>query len=418
MADENDRSGMLPDLHLPDPLGLKPPSGTESPMKPWEQRIGPGMAAGGGSPQTVSEAPSTLDHVCQAMGRDGLVEVINQQTDLIHLPMVDSHTTPATDLSHRATSNAEVWQLFVEEQLYDTRRVTLEHFHLFEWFPNAPGLFHTPEGYQHREVASRYMEPTPDGSTVFNPVGKLTMLKGGIGAVRLRPREIAGEPHYFMTASSSGVCHEGFPVLIPRRFYGPLKARILDEGAVPVTVSGEMRYVPEDAVSFFPEQRRVPLLYLHVDELRVLSRPRSDVTAYLINVVVSFAGEFEGVEGSYATFAAFDPARRLSLSDAISWLQRIYVGAMHGGTVITDFDEVRPRFRRAVFGLPSLMAGNVDRAQVRELLAAHGFSLNAGDTFYVVYNEINTHGGAYIAGDVHVENGDFIGRDQILDRDG
>jgi len=249
------------------------------------------------------------------MGRDGLVEVINQQTDLIHLPMVDRHTTPATDLSHRATSNAEVWQLFVEEQLYDTRRVTLEHFHLFEWFPNAPGLFHTPEGYQHREVASRYMEPTPDGSTVFNPVGKLTMLKGGIGAVRLRPREIAGEPHYFMTASSSGVCHEGFPVLIPRRFYGPLKARILDEGAVPVTVSGEMRYVPEDAVSFFPEQRRVPLLYLHVDELRVLSRPRSDVTAYLINVVVSFAGEFEGVEGSYATFAAFDPARRLSLSE-------------------------------------------------------------------------------------------------------
>jgi hypothetical protein len=61
------------------------------------------------------------------------------------------------------------------------------------------------------------------------------------------------------------------------------------------------------------------------------------------------------------------------------------------------------------------MAGTVDRVRVRELLAAQGFSLDAGDTFFVVYNEINTHGGAYIAGDVRVEDGDFIGRDQILE---
>ncbi len=418
MPDENDHSNIFPGLSLPDPSDLDSQLGGASPIKPWEQRIAPGMSGGSGMGRGASEAPRTLDHVCQALGRDGMVEVVNQQTDLIHLPMVNTHTTPASDLSRHVTSNAEVWRLFVEERLYDTRRVTLEHFHLFEWFPNAPGLFHTDEGRHHREIAGRYMEPTPDGSTVFNPVGKLTMLKGGIGSVRLRPREIKGEPHYFMTASSTAVCHEGFPVLVPRRFYGPLKARILDEGAVPVTISGEMRYVPEDAVSFFPEKRLVPLLYLHVDDMQVLPRPRQDVTAYLINVVASFVGQFEGVAGSYATYAAFDPARRDSLSDAISWLSTLYVEAMHDGMVITDFDEIRPRFPQAIFGLPSLMAGNVDRARVRELLTSQGFSPDAGDTFFVIYNEINTQGGAYVAGDVHIEGGDFIGRDQTQLRSG
>lgn len=413
MPDENDRLLPFPDLELPDLADLDGQLGGPSPIKPWEQRIAPGMSGGSAPNPRRVEAPRSLDHVCQALGRDGFAAIVNQQTDLVHLPMVKTHSSSSADLDCQVASNEEAWRLFVEEHLYDTRRVTLEHFHLFEWFPHAPGIFHTPEGRQHREVASQYMEPTPDGSAVFNPVGKLTMLKGGIGAVRLRPRNIDREPHYFMTASSNGICHEGFPVLIPRRFYGPLKARILDEGAVPVTVGGEMRYVPETAVSFFPERRSMPLLYLHVDELQVLPKPRQRVTTYLINVVASFIGDFEGRRGSYATFAAFDPAQRSSLSEAISWLEGIYVGAMHDGIVITDFDEVRPRFPQAVFGLPSLMAGALDRRQVRELLAAQGYPADVGDAFFVVYNEINTQGGAYISGNVHVD-GDFIGRDQII----
>jgi hypothetical protein len=282
----------------------------ESEMKPWEQRSAPGLGGGGtplGRPQVPVDA---LPQFCQQLEPDGLMTVIEQQTDLVHFPMVAHHTTPATDLSVKVTSNAEVWKLFLEERLYDTRRVTLDHFHLFEWFPLSPGRFHTPEGRQYREMASQAMELSADGRTYFNPVGKLAMIRGGIGAVRLRPRQIADEPHFFMTASSTDVCHEGFPVLIPRRFYGPLKARMLEEGAVPVTLSGEMRYIPSDAVTFFAGSRDIPLLYLHVDALQVLPRPRSEVTSYLVSAAVSFAGRFEGREGLYVTFASFDPARR------------------------------------------------------------------------------------------------------------
>jgi hypothetical protein len=379
----------------------------EDEMKPWEQRIGPGMGSGG--PPPPAEQIEKLERACQEMDGGDLAQVIDQQTDLVHLPMVNRHTTPDTDLSLKPESNAEVWQQFISEQLYDTRRVTLEHFHLFEWFPLTPGKFHTPKAQDHRRMAYQSLERA-DGQVYFNPLGKANMIEGGIGAVRLRPRQIAGEPHYFMTASSSGVCHEGFPVLIPRRFYGPLKARILGEGAVPVTLGGEMRYIPNDTLTFFGRNREIPLLYLHVDELSVLPRPRSEVTKYYISVAVSFVGRFQEREGRYATYANFDPARPDSLERACEWLEQFYVAGEYRGDIITDFDELRPRFPQAVFGLPTLMAGRLDPDQVRDFLRGQGLDEQFNQPFFLIYREINTQGGAYIEGDVHTGGGDFIGR--------
>ena len=382
-------------------------------FNPWEQRAAPGMGSHWPAParDLPTEEVAHLPQFCQELGRQGLADVIEQQTDLIHYPLLDRQSTPETDLSVRAESNTEVWQRFLTEELFDTRRVALEHFHLFEWFPLSPGKYHTPDARDYRDEARQQMELAPDGRTYFNPLGKMQMIRGGIGAVRLRPRQLAGEAYYFMTASSTGVCHTGFPVLVPRRFYAPLKMRMLAEGAVPVTLSGEMRYIPQDAVTFFSGQREIPLLYLHVDELRILPRPRSAVTAYLINVAISFQGEFAGVAGTYAAYAAFDPAERGALQQATNWLRDTYVGAAHAGTVITDFDEIRPRFPHALFGLPTLLRGQVARAQIQAWLQARGFTAEVGAGFF---NIINTGGGAYIAGNVYTEGGDFIGRDQII----
>jgi hypothetical protein len=405
----------MPD-EKPFPPPLDGPQADGGDFKPWEQRIGPGMGGGVSvdSGQPAPEEPEKLARACQNLGHGDLEYVVDHQTDLANLPMVDRHTAPDAGPDAGAGSNEDVWRLFVEEHLYDTRRVTLEHVHLFEWFPAAPGTFHTAQARRERQMAYRMMEPIGD-QVYFSPAGKASMIRGGVGAVRLRPREIAGEAHYFMTASSNGVCHEGFPVLVPRRFYGPLKARILDEGAAPVTLSGEMRYVREDTATFFGQRRQIPLLYLHVDDLQILEKPRSDVTAYLVSVAVSFAGEFEGHQGLYATFASFDPAERDGLAQASAWLGQVYVAGQHQGMVITDFDEVRPCFPDAVFGLPELMAGKLDRAKVAAWLQSQGYDAQAGKVFFVNYQEINTQGGAYIAGDLHIE-GDFIGRDQIVHR--
>jgi len=75
---------------------------------------------------------------------------------------------------------------------------------------------------------------------------------------------------------------------------------------------------------------------------------------------------------------------------------------------------VRPRFPGAVFGLPDLMAGRLDMARVRAFLRDQGLDESAGQQFFVIYNQINTQGGAYIGGDVHTGGGDFVGRDQVV----
>jgi hypothetical protein len=397
---------------MPPPLGGPP--NPEPDFKPWEQRPAPGLggASSGMSSPARADESALPPRLCQEAQADTLAELIERQTDLVYYPMVARHSTPEGDSAQQAATNAELWQLFVEEHLYDTRRVRLEHFHLFEWFPLAPGRFHTAEARQHRQTAYEMMFQAENGRSYFNPAGKADMIKGGLGAVRLRPRLIGGEPHYWMSVSSNGVCHEGFPVLVPRRFYGPLKAQLLVRGAVPVSLGGEMRYIYEDAPTFFAAQRQIPQLYLHVDELELLPAPRAGIEAFSVSVAISFLGQFDGHEGIYATYATFDPAQRESLQAATQWLEQFYVVGQYQGLVITDFDEVQPRFAGAVFGLPDLMAGKLTPEKVAEFLQARGYGAQAGQPFFVVYKEINTMGGAYIEGDVHTGGGDFIGRDK------
>jgi hypothetical protein len=343
-----------------------------------------------------------------------LVSVIDLQTDLVHLPMVNRHTTGKKNLNIRAESDIQVWKYFQTEQLYDTRRVTLEHFHLFEWFPLSPGKYHTKQASQARHEAHQMLVHDPLRGCYYDPYGKARMVDGGIGNVRLRPRQIAGEPHYFMTASSSGICHEGFPVLIPRRFYGPIKSRILEEGAVPVTLSGEMRYIAEDTLPFFEKRRDVPLLYLHVDNLEELP-PRKEITRYAVSVAVSFAGEFNREQGVYITFATFDPAGSKSLTKARTWMETTYIEDIYNGVIITDFDEVNPKLTNVVFGLPDLMAGRLDQTRVKGFLQKYGYNPDrVVQNFFFIYKMINTQGGAYIEGDVNINRGDFIGRDNII----
>lgn len=338
-------------------------------------------------------------------GYPDLTSIIDNQLDLAHLAAIDRHTTPDTDLQLVARTNTEVWRQFITEHLYDTRRVTLEYFHLFEWFPIKPGQFHAPGAEEQRQNAYEFAEwhsglaelgYLPKGSSLdaglyFNPFGKASMIRGGVGSVRLRPRSIHGVEYYFMTASSTGVCHEGFPVLIPRHLFGSLKRRILNEGAVPVILSGEMRYISDNILTFFGRHRKIPLLYLHVDQVKELPQPRSEVTSYEVSAAISFVGNFQGHEEKYVTYANFAPESQDSFQQACNWLEQFYV-KKYAGTVVTDFDEVIPRFPEAVFGLPDLMSGNLDRSRVQRFLQHQGLGEKTGEQFLAAYEELSISG--------------------------
>jgi hypothetical protein len=332
--------------------------------------------------------------------------VVDNQAQVAHYALFSRQSTPAAGQQREGGDNAALWRDFHAEALYDTRRVTLHHFHLFEWFPQSPGRFHTGEARDLRQQANDMLTLTVDGQTYYSPPGKAAMIRGGIGAVRLRPRIVGGEPHYFMSASSNGVCHEGFPVLVPRRFFGPLKAQINADGAAPVTLSGEMRYLDGDLPAFFTSRRDLLGCYLHVDDVQTLQAPRAGVTQFSISVAVAFSGVFQGRAGDYMTYCTFNPASRADLERTVQWISQFYVAGQHQGQVLTDFDETRPWFAGAVFGLAGLMDGQVDQARIQQVLAARGYNPQAGQPYVVllqtINHNINTEGGPYFEKGVNV----------------
>ena len=74
--------------------------------------------------------------------------------------------------------------------------VTLEQFHVLDWFPRAPGLYHTDSARWVRDEALNYREPklehkegvrrepsaAADYTVVLKPQGKMSMLEGGVAS--------------------------------------------------------------------------------------------------------------------------------------------------------------------------------------------------------------------------------------------
>lgn len=344
----------------------------------------------------MENAPALLEQTERAiegLNPPDMAEMIRMLTFLPQYA-VASRAADAPRRPINFVSNEEMWRAFHNRQLPDTTHLRLEHFHLFEWFPLSPGKFHTKEGQNLRGEA-RYGLQKDEQGIYYDPYGKANMIKGGIGAVKLNSRPLANEygqqeSYYLMTASSNGVCHEGVPVLIPRRQYTDLIARIRDEGAVPVIVEGEMKRLPEDARSFFRQWQlsNIPHLVIHADHVETLPRPRPDVTRYAVAITLSFYGTFQENPGFYMSYCTFDPASQAGREEKVDWLKQ-YVQKYHG-QIITDFDEEFPEFRNAPFALRRVMNGELDVLAVQEVMNELGYYY-FGESKESVLQAVNEH---------------------------
>ncbi|GAB4530965.1 MAG: hypothetical protein Fur0018_18550 [Anaerolineales bacterium] len=159
-------------------------------MRPWEQR----SSTGGGFPSDASpdETRQPPEKLCAQLQPHELGVAIADQTDLAHYAVPDNYQPATGDETLTLGENAEIWTHFFDEDLYDTRRLTLEQVHLFAWFPLSLGRYHTAQAAFQRQQALQAMFRTPDGRAYFTPGGKASMIAGGLGAVRLRPRKLVG----------------------------------------------------------------------------------------------------------------------------------------------------------------------------------------------------------------------------------
>lgn len=286
--------------------------------------------------------------------------------------------------------NKSLWNDILNERIRANIALTLKNFQLFEWFPRSPGLYYLPEAEWAREEAMYHLTASPserdlweideanrinseknayfpsakdNSMLIFTPQGKSRMLLGGIGCIRLRDQEIPEGKVWFMSASSTPVAHGGFPLALPDSLYQKYIDQIVNQGAISCTITGHLRFLPDQLNSLFSDYPEVPQLYLLVDEIYPHS-PDVNKGSHRVSVAVSFLSNYEGKSEFYASYVTFYPNVHSSLKSRTEWLENVYVKGMYQGKIVTDFDQQMRRYRGATFSLEKIMNNKLQRSEM------------------------------------------------------
>lgn len=300
-------------------------------------------------------------------------------------------------------SNNELWADLLIAGLTRSAVVRLPDYWLSEWFPLSPGLFHTPEAARNRRHARRHLLTSNDGSRalgrveggrvrhrlpasimrqlhedavyVYDPHGKVKMVGGGIGSVRLKPKQLPGGLTWFMGASSTPVAHEGIPVALPDGLYRDCIDRLSSDGAVCCTLTGRLMFLPQDFEPLFRGLVGIPQVYVDIEHLEVA--PTARANHFLASGAVMVQTGSEGptpdyfddlTQGISAAYVSFLPGHPETIELAAEWLAETYVHELLAGRVITDFDEQVRRFEGAAFSLNRIMHGQIPISEAENLL--------------------------------------------------
>jgi hypothetical protein len=275
-------------------------------------------------------------------------------------------------------TNETFWGKVLTERIRANTTVVLHNFFLFEWFPRSPGLFHTDDGRECREVAQSrlyplsaeqrraYEETRPLDPTVYDLDGKTEMLGGGVGCIRLMPKLTENGTLWFMSASSTESAHEGVPVAMSQSDYDRCIGYITDNGVLPCILAGKLKFLPEPLLSLYRDYIGVPRLYLLIEDIQRSHAPSERLGIPRVSVAVTFQqSEYRGE--ACAAYISFTPGASGSLDERLPWLE-YYVTDLYNGTIVTDFDEQMTRFSGAVFSLNKVCNGRLDESEVTEVV--------------------------------------------------
>jgi hypothetical protein len=185
-------------------------------------------------------------------GADVAEELRDALSLLLYQRIRGTQTARATDKSYR--TNEEFWVDALSNRQYPTAYIRLDDFWICEWIPFAPGRYHTYEGRHWREAAMRSVSPMGDE---YLPDGKLSMVRGGIGTVRLKEKLVNGRFLFFLGAFSSGVAHEGIPIAVSSDDYHSLISELKERGGCRASIVGTLVSVSDD-MPFLQYDARVP----------------------------------------------------------------------------------------------------------------------------------------------------------------
>ncbi|HEY9674156.1 MAG TPA: hypothetical protein V6D11_22145 [Waterburya sp.] len=265
----------------------------------------------------------------------------------------------------------QFWQdVMGSGKIYETCRVRLNNFLLCSWIPRASGQYYTSEARNYRRQSKHFVRERGKGFVVFDPYGKSSMVKGGIGCLRLTQKQVGNESLHFLCATSSGVAHRGLLVGLRRNLYEKLVEDIERYGGVSCSIVGQIRYWScEDMLPTYTP-RHLPRMYLYAERLDNVQKV-TESGKFKVTAAVLFRGNVEGYKDTFFVYSNFEPGKRGNLDDTIEqcvdWMEKNYVTGMYRGKVLTDFDEVVPRFDNVSFPIKALMNPDADASSVSKM---------------------------------------------------
>jgi hypothetical protein len=135
-----------------------------------------------------------------------IISTLKDYIDTALFKLLKQDTTSVNVADKEFFFNEDLWDYLINNRGYPNQVLKLRSFFLLEWIPTSPGLFFTRDAIYLREEAEyrsreyirhnqRFIELRPDE--------KRSMVRGGLGSLRIGPKKIEGETKSILGLSSS-----------------------------------------------------------------------------------------------------------------------------------------------------------------------------------------------------------------------
>ncbi|MEL6943526.1 MAG: hypothetical protein AAFO82_12720, partial [Bacteroidota bacterium] len=360
------------------------------------------------------------------VSRDDFAELLKNHlnTNLYRQILLENQENNNPDITF--STNENFWSTALNGDCYPEQVVKLERFHLLEWIPIAPGLFHTEDAHWNRAEAQRNairilrnkatgphflssliprgkfefdpkikklfeeLNANPKKRVVieYNPDGKESMIKGGMGSLRLASKMINGKECYLLGASSTGVSHEGLPILIETVLYQKAISKIKEHGGFKVNLIGRVKVIPKE-LSVIKSYNEIPRYCLFVEEIEYIKpSKRNDLMS---SVAVAYYPS-DRFSDKRLSFCSFIPDKKdKELKGAVDWLNRYAVKYSKSTSPIVegDFDEFKAHFGKVDFPIVDIANGKMSKETFLRYKEYFHLSVNElvmGDKFENISN--------------------------------
>lgn len=295
-------------------------------------------------------------------------------------------------------SNSSYWKETLLDYNYIGQTIVLNDFAVIEWLPSSPGLFFTAKAENARRKAEQYFNPEYDE---FLPIGKLEMIMGGVGSVRLGSERISNRDRYFMCATSNGASHEGIPLIMDRNIYLQMIDEVKTRGYCNGNITGtiEILHTEKSVITF---DREIPKYCLLVKDFGHINEEAKKISvtvaaAFQSDEFRSYRKTVEMMRDNFAwTYCTFDPckANGSDLNNAVEWITQYTNRYSHNPKIVSDFDEHKNHFEGVDFKLHEIMSNRFNKSLLQEYEYSYQININKvvmGDNFEHISGTVINH---------------------------